>query len=138
MEFCRDACRESREGSSNLCSSRCSYNRWVGPETERIPQPVPDPNNPGHFIDVYQTKSTGRTPDDYLPRQCLKDLYDEHSDSIINDRDTIKSFCTEYINVDENHVITYVNHLKDIDIRKDIRTRAAEEQRRQETERTPL
>ena len=50
-------------------------------------------------------------------------------------RDTIKSFSTKY-NVDEKHVITYVNHLKDIDIRKDIRTRAAEEQRRQEAERT--
>ena len=90
MEFCRDACRESREGSSNLCSS-CSYNGWAGQETERIPQPVPVPNNPEHFMDVYQTKSTGTTPDDYLLRQCLKDLYDEHSDSIINDRDTIKS-----------------------------------------------
>ena len=136
MEFCRDACRESRKGSSNLCSS-CSYNRWVGPETERIPQPVPDPNNPGHFMDVYQTELRGRTPDDYLPRKCLKDLYDEHSDSIINDRDTIKNFCTKY-NVDQKHVITYVNHLKDIDIRKDIRTRVAEERRRQEAERTPL
>ena len=134
MEFCRDACRESRDGSSNLCSW-CSHNRWVGPETERIPQPVPDQNNPGHFMDVYQTKSTGRTPDDYLPRKCLKDLYDKHSDSIINDRDTIKSFCTKY-NVDEKHVITYVNHLKDIDIRKDIRTRAAEERRKQEAGRT--
>ena len=134
MEFCRDACRESRDGSSNLCSW-CSHNRWVGPETERIPQPVPDQNNPGHFMDVYQTKSTGRTPDDYLPRKCLKDLYDKHSDSIINDLDTIKSFCTKY-NVDEKHVITYVNHLKDIDIRKDIRTRAAEERRKQEAGRT--
>ena len=72
---------------------------------------------------------------DYLHRKCLKDLYDEHSDSIINDRDTIKSFCAKY-NVDEKHVITYVNHLKDIDIRKDIRTRAAEGRGRQEAERT--
>ena len=83
MEFCSEARRESREVSFNLCSW-CSYNWWVGPETERIPQPVPDPNNPGHFMDVYQTKLTGRTPDDYLPRKCLKDLYEEHSDSIIN------------------------------------------------------
>ena len=51
MEFSSDACRESREGSSNLCSWR-SYSRWVGPETERIPQPVPDFNNPGRFMDV--------------------------------------------------------------------------------------
>ena len=68
--------------SSNLCSW-CSNNRWVGPETERIPQPVPDPNNRGHF----------RTPDDYLSRKCLKDLYEEHPVSIINDGNTIKSFC---------------------------------------------
>ena len=134
MEFCRDACKESREESSNLCSW-CSNNRWVGPETERIPQPVPDSNNPGHFIDIYQTESTGRTPDDYLPRKCIKYLYEEHSDSIRNDQDTMKSFCSKY-NVEEKHVIAYVNHLKDIEIRKDMRTRAAEERRRQEAERT--
>ena len=128
MEFCRDACKESREESSNLCSW-CSNNRWVGPETERIPQPVPDSNNPGHFMDIYQTESTGRTPDDYLPRKCIKDLYEEHSDSIRNDQDTMKSFCSKY-NVEEKHVIAYVNHLKDIEIRKDIRTRAAQERRR--------
>ena len=74
MEFCREACRESREGSSNLCSW-CPYNRWVGPETERIPQPVPDPNNSEHFVDVYPTNLIGRTPDDYLPRKCVKDLW---------------------------------------------------------------
>ncbi|CAH3158915.1 unnamed protein product, partial [Pocillopora meandrina] len=105
------------------------------PETERIPQPVPDSNNPGHFMDIYQTESTGRTPDDYLPRKCIKDLYEEHSDSIRNDQDTMKSFCSKY-NVEEKHVIAYVNHLKDIEIRKDIRTRAAQERRRQEAERT--
>ena len=134
MEFCRDACKESRDGSSNLCCW-CPYNEWIRPEMERIPQPVPDPNNPGHFMDVYQMKSTNRTPDENLPRKCLKDLYDKHSDSIINDQDTIKSFCTKY-NVNEKHFITYVNHLKDIDIRKDIRKGAAEERRRQEAERT--
>ena len=63
--------KEEEEGSSNLCSW-CSYNRWVGPETERIPQPVPDPNNTGHFMDVYQTKLTDRTPDDYLRENVLK------------------------------------------------------------------
>ena len=94
----------------------------MGPVIERIPHSLLDPNNPGHFIGVYQTKSTGRTPDDYLQRKCLKDFcYGEHSVSI-NDRDTIRIFCSK--------------PLKDIDIRKDIRTRAAKEQRRQEEERT--
>ena len=45
---------------------------------------------------------------DYLPRKCLKDLHEEHSVSVINDGDTIKSFCSKY-NVDEKHVITYIN-----------------------------
>jgi len=56
-------------------------------------------------MDVFQTESTGRTPDDYLTRKCLKDLHEEHSVSVINDGDTIKSFCSKY-NVDEKHVIT--------------------------------
>ena len=34
------------------------------------------------------------------------------------------------------HVITYINHLKDIDIRKDITTIEAEKRKRQEAERT--
>ena len=68
----------------------------------------PDPSNPGHFMDVYQTKSTGRTPDDYLPRKCLKDLYyGQHSISI-NDQDTIKIFCSRYT-FEEKNVITYIN-----------------------------
>ena len=41
FEFCRDACKEQRDASSTLCSW-CTNNSWVGPETERIPQPVPD------------------------------------------------------------------------------------------------
>ena len=77
----------------------------MGPETERIPQSVPDPNNRGHFMDVYQTESTGRTPDDHVPRKCLKDLYEEDSVSVINDGDTINSFCSKY-NVDGKHVFT--------------------------------
>ena len=131
MEFC---CDSNKEETSSL-RSWCSNNGWVGTERERIQQPVPDPNNPGHFMDVYQTESTGRTLDDYAPRKFSKDLSEEHSISVTNDGDTIKSFCPKY-NVDEKRVITYVNHLKDIDIRKDIRTREAEEWRGQETKPT--
>ena len=44
----------------------------------------------------------------------------------VSTSDTMKSFCSKY-NVEEKHVIAYVNHLKDIEIRKDMKTRAAEE-----------
>ena len=126
FEFCRDACKEQRDASSTLCSW-CTNNRWVGPETERIPQPVLGKQNSGHFMDVYETPTTGRTPDDYQPRKCLKDLYAQNAISAGNPN-IIAAFCATY-NVEEKHVIEYLGHLNDISIRKDIRTREAKEKR---------
>jgi hypothetical protein len=128
MEFCRDSCKEQRDDIVILCSW-CSSNRWIGPETERIPQPIPDENNPGHFLDVYQTPTTGRTPDDYLPRKCLKDLHEKKAISI-DDPDDIASFCSKY-NVEKEHVVDYIGHLNDINARKDIRARETKERKRQ-------
>ena len=65
----------------------------------------------------------------------MKDLHEDDSVSVINDGDTIKSFCSKY-NVDEKHVIIYITHLKDIDIRKNITTIEAEKGKMQEAERT--
>ena len=126
------ACKEE---TSNLCSW-CSNNRWMGPETERIPQPVPDPNNRGHFMDVFQTESTGRTPDDYLPRKCLRDLHEElfcqchkrwrfHQELLFK----IQCWC-------EACYYIILIALKNNNMRKDIRTTEAEERKRQEAERT--
>ena len=120
------ACKEE---TSNLCSW-CSNNRWVGSETERIPQPVPDQNNRRRFMDVFQTESTGRTPDDYLPRKCLKDLHEEHSVSV-NKRASVQNTMLM-----RSMLLHNINRLKDINIRKDIRTRDAEERKRQEAEQT--
>ena len=44
---------------------------WVGSETERTPQPVSDPNNRGHFMDVFQTESTGRTHTGWLSSEKM-------------------------------------------------------------------
>ena len=55
------------------------------------------------------------------PEKMFEGLHEEDSVSVINDGDTIKSFCSKY-SVDGKHVITYITHLKDIDIRKDITT----------------
>ena len=132
FKFCRDACKEQRDASSTLCSAWCTNNRWVGPETERIPQPVPDKQNSGHFMDVYETPTTGRTPDDYQPRKYLKDLYEQNAISAGNPN-SIAAFCATY-NVEEKHVIEYLGHLNDINIRKNTRTREAKEKRRLEGE----
>ena len=133
FEFCWDGCKEQRDASSTLCSW-CTNNRWVGPETERIPQPVPDKQNSGHFMDVYETPTTGRTPDDYQLRKCLKDLYEQNAISAGNPN-TVAAFCATY-NGEEKHVIEYLGHRNDINIRKDIRTREAKEKRRLEGELT--
>ena len=106
----------------------------MGPVKERIPQHVPDKKNPGHFMDVYETQTAGRTPDDYQPRKCLKDLYEQNAISADNPN-TTADFCATH-NVEEKHVIEYLGHLNDINIRKDIRTRAAKEKRKLEDELT--
>ena len=131
FEFCRDACKEQRDESSTLYSW-CTNNRWVGPATEGIPQPVPDKQNPRHFMDVYKTPTTGRTPDDYQPRKCLKDLFEKKAISADNPN-TIAAFCATH-NVEEKQVIEYLGHLNDINIRKDIRTMETKEKRRLEEE----
>ena len=61
----------------------------MGPVTERIPQPVPDKQNPGHFMDVYETPTTGRAPDNYQPRKCLKDLYEQNAISDLDEESTV-------------------------------------------------
>ena len=79
-------------------------------------------------MDVYKTQTIDRTPDDYLPTKCLKDLYEQNAISADNPN-TIADFCAIY-NVEEKHVIEYLGHLNDFNIRKDIRTRAAKEKRK--------
>ena len=73
-------------------------------------------------------------PDDYQPRKCLKDLYEQNAISAGNPN-TIAAFCAAY-SVEEKHVIDYLGHLNDINIRRDIRTREAKEKKRLEEELT--
>ena len=85
-------------------------------------------------MDVYETPTTGRAPDDYQPRKCLKDLYEQNAISAGNPN-TIAAFCATY-SVEEKHVIEYLGHLNDINSRKDIRTKEAKEKKRLEEELT--
>ena len=120
MEICRDSSKETEELSSDL-SPLCYENRWVGPPTEIIPQPLSDPENPGHYMDVYDSPTQDengerRTSDDYLPRKCLKDLYGKKAINQENP-DNIKAFSAKFC-VEEKLVIDYLSHLQDIDHRK--------------------
>ena len=76
-------------------------------------------------MDVYETPITGRTLDDYQPRKCLKHLYERNAVSV-GKPDTNVAFSATY-NAEEKHVFEHLNHLNDIEIRKDIRAREAKE-----------
>ena len=40
-------------------------------------------------MDVYETPTTGRAPDDYQPRKCLKDLYEQNAISDLDEESTV-------------------------------------------------
>ena len=61
-------------------------------------------------------------------------MYEQNAISADNPN-TTADFCATH-NVEEKHVIEYLGHLNDINIRKDIRTRAAKEKRKLEDELT--
>ena len=49
MEFIKTGCSEY----GNVCTY-CDAHPFTGPAMQRIPQPIPDPERPCHFMDVFQ------------------------------------------------------------------------------------
>ena len=79
MGLNRGSCKVS-DPYSELCEWR-SVNRSAARPMERIPQPMPDSERPGHYLDVFETPTHDengrlRKLDDCLPRKNLKDLFD--------------------------------------------------------------
>ena len=68
MEYLKKDCIKK---DGKLCDF-CQAHDWVGPSQERIPQPVSDPNNPGHFMKPFETPTIRRFPDDWQPRANIK------------------------------------------------------------------
>ena len=60
MEFRRDSCKEIKELSFDLCPWCCG-NRWVGPTYRENSPTLPDPENPGHYMDVSEFLTAQRT-----------------------------------------------------------------------------
>ena len=110
MEFLKRACSEHSDG--RLCDF-CESHPWVGPESERIPQPIPDPKNPPHYKSVFCTPvrnddGSRRDPDDWQPRAQLKRLFNL-SEITLNDADAIKEYAAKFA-VDEKYVRSYLEH----------------------------
>lgn len=51
MEYLKRDCKSIHGSTCSYCSS----NTWTGTPTSRIPQPVPDKNNPGHYLPLENT-----------------------------------------------------------------------------------
>ena len=56
LEYLKKDCIDK---DGKLCDF-CQAHDWVGPSQERTPQPVRDPNNPGHYVKPFETP-TSRT-----------------------------------------------------------------------------
>ena len=90
MEYVKFGC------ASNICKFCVS---WNGKCFERIPQPVPDPDRPNHYMHVSVTpkmsaKGTPRDADDWQPRANFKKLFKEefHFSSRTRSLNFVKSF----------------------------------------------
>ena len=88
----------------------CRAHDWVGPSQERIPQPVPDPNNPGHYMKPFETPTSRRFLDDWQPRVYIKK---EFSNGNLQTETDIDRFATKFA-VDPKLVKDYVQHLNDL------------------------
>ena len=92
-----------------------------------------DSERAGHYLDVFETPThdeNGRLgkADDCLPRKNLKDLFDQKEIGL-EQLEAIKKFSQEFY-VEEKHVNDYLRHLQDMEIRKDIRARENEKDKR--------
>ena len=73
MEFLKDGCKENNGDQCIWCKDA----GWRGPTMARVPEPMPDRENPGHYKDVFDTsnaRDTGeaRPVDEFAPRANKK------------------------------------------------------------------
>ena len=113
-----------KHSDGRLCDF-CESSPWVGPESERIPQPIPDTKNPPHYNSVFCTPvrnddGSRRYPDDWQPRAQLKHLFNS-SEITLNDTDAIKEYATKFA-VDEKYVRSYLEHLTTLRLKESIRS----------------
>ena len=129
MEYLRKDCLEK---GGQLCSY-CQENDWVGPPMNRIPQPIPDKNRPGHFLPVANCIGP-RQPDDFQPRANLKKLF-KNGMIAVTDGPKISDFAKTYC-VKEKYVMFYLQHLQGLKTLQSIREKSRHRQRQDKLEKT--
>ena len=99
MEYLKQDCQRIK---GTLCSF-CQENTWTGIETTRIPQPMPDRANPGHFLPVFKTPlinedGSPRSADDWQPRVQITKAFKEGELSLEHHqamKDVAEKICVE-------------------------------------------
>ena len=126
MEFIKDGCKEKDE--SQHCNW-CKETEWRGPVMSRVPEPCPDKDNQGHYMDVFKSSNytaTGeiRPIDQFAPRANLKKLFAEGKIASYDNK-AIDDFTKKYI-VSKEHAKEYVKHLEELNTGALIRAREKE------------
>ena len=131
MEFLKFRCKSV----GPCCQSCCA---WNGPEMESIPQPVPDVNNPGHYMDVFVTPKVEdgieRKADDWQPRANITKCFNSNQLSL-KDEHKIAVFADKF-GVKKEYVVSYIQHLINLSLTREIRSRERERQRVQKKSKT--
>ena len=133
MEYQKGSCLEV---SGELCW-HCKWNDWIGPKCNRIPQPIPDPKNPMHYLDVFSTplvdgKGRIREADDWQPRVQITKAFNEGL-VFLDNREGISELRKELAR-EEKHIVATLEHIKDIEMRKEKRARERQETRTSQKE----
>ena len=113
MEYLKKDCVQKQGKRCSLCQ----IHDWVGPEQKRIPQPVPDNENPDHYLDPFKTPASDRFPDDWQLRANIKKTFDSGEPNLETEY-WIEEFSKKFA-VEKKLVQEYVHHIKDIKYRAD-------------------
>ena len=132
MEFLRGDCCVL---ASNLCSFCASLTS--APRIEnRVPRPMPDPENPGHYFKAFDTPThvdgKRRSPDDFMPGVNIKKLYNQGK---LRSENEVQDFALKFA-VDTPLVEDQIKHHRVIELKKSMRQRQTVEENQNREEKT--
>ena len=109
MAYVKHACSKEQPSRCEYCSTR----EWTGPPAERVPQPMPDRGNPGHYLPVFKTPLVDkagqpRAVDDWQPRAFITSMHKEGNISL-DDKEVVKATADKRA-VAEELVIACIEH----------------------------
>ena len=132
MEYIKYGCgkdenqEDDKDKECNFCFA------WTGSPTKRVPQPIPDPDKPFHYVHVTVTPSctnsgSARPVDDWQPTAHIKRQFYDGAITLQNHDEITK--LSEKLYVKREYVVASIEHLTNLQLTKSIRAKTREEQR---------